>query len=32
MRNLRTILMVLVLLGFITAKADAQGTVKGIVI
>jgi len=32
MRNLRTILMVLVLLGFITAKADAQSTVKGVVI
>ena len=32
MRNLRTILVALVLLGFITAKADAQGTVKGVVI
>jgi hypothetical protein len=32
MRNLRTILVALALLGFITAKADAQGTVKGIVI
>ena len=32
MRNLRTILVALVLLGFITAKAHAQSTVKGVVI
>lgn len=32
MKHLQSILMVLVLLGFGTAKADAQSTVKGVVI